>query len=70
MIHRDLNVHLWVDLSYKCFIYKVCWNSRYTFFPWLSYWLASPHPPAPTFFLLLILETLKENNAYVELDDF
>lgn len=65
MIHRDLCVHLWVDLSYKHIINKVCWNSRYTFFPLIVLLVCLFF-----FFIVLFSETLKENNAYVELDDF
>lgn len=64
MIHRDLYVHLWADLSCKHFINKVCWNSRYTFFPPIVLLVCL------LFFLFLFSEMLKENNAYVELDDF
>ena len=71
VIHRDLYVHLWVDLSYKHILNKVRWNSRYTCFPdslsgggflgCLGVFLV---------FVFLFLETLKENNSYAEWEDF
>lgn len=63
MFHTDLCVHLWADLSYKHFINKVCWNSRYIFFP-ISYQFVF------LLFVFFFSAPLKENNAYVELEDF